>query len=100
MAITYSAMALLARDRGGLADQSIALHMRALAIRLRLGVPEAAFDLRSLAAYRRELGNGTFSHLITQTGSDSELTSVIGPLLDQLTRSTTPEPLQALKART
>jgi hypothetical protein len=34
--------------------------------------------------YRRELGNGTFDQLITQTGSDPELTSTLGPLLDQV----------------
>jgi hypothetical protein len=70
MATTYSQMGVLARDRGGPADQSIALHMQALAIRLRLGVPDTVIDLRSLAEYRRELGKGTFGYLITQTGSD------------------------------
>jgi tetratricopeptide (TPR) repeat protein len=84
MASTYSQMGVLARDRGGPIEQSIALHMRALAIRFGLGVPEAVIDQRSLAAYRRELGDGTFGHLIAQTGSDPELTSALGPLLDQV----------------
>jgi len=84
LATTYSQMGVLARDRGGPADQAIALHMRALAIRLRLAVPEAVFDLRNLAAYRHELGDGTFGHMITQTGSDPELTSMLGSLLDQV----------------
>jgi hypothetical protein len=84
MATTYSQMGVLARDRGGSADQSVALHMRALAIRLRLDVPEAGIDLRSLAAPRRELGKGTFGHLITRTGSDPELTSALRSLLDQV----------------
>ena len=60
------------------------MHIRALTIRLGLGVPDAVIDLRKLAAYRRELGNGTFGHLIAQTGSDPELTSILGPLLDQV----------------
>src|SRR5690348_3772781 len=84
MATTCSQMGVLARDRGGPADQSIALHMQALAIRLRLGVPEAVIDLRSLAEYRRELGKGTFGYLITQTDSDPELTSAPGSLLGQV----------------
>ena len=81
MATTYSQMGVLARHRGGPADQSIALHMQALAIRLRLGVPEAVIDLRSLAEYRRELGKGTFGYLITQTGSDPGLSSMLGRCL-------------------
>ena len=64
------------------ADQLIALHMRALAIRLRLGIPQAVIDLRSLATYRRELGHGTFGHLISSTGSDPELISALGQLLE------------------
>ena len=36
----YSQMAVLARNRGGSAGQPMALHMRALAIRLHLGVPK------------------------------------------------------------
>ena len=62
----------------------MALHMRALAIRLHLGVPNAVFDLRSLAAYRRKLGDDAFNHLISQTGSDPQLTSALGPLLDEV----------------
>ena len=43
--------------------------MRALVTRLGLGVPEAVINLRRLMAYRRELINGPFGHLITQTAA-------------------------------
>jgi hypothetical protein len=39
LATGYSQMAVLARNRGGSAGQPMALHMRAPAIRLHLGVP-------------------------------------------------------------
>ena len=45
--------------------------MKALAIRLRLGVPQAVNNLRRLAAYRRELGAERFTSLLSQATSDS-----------------------------
>jgi len=68
--------------------------MHALAIRLRLGVPKAVIDLRSLAAYRRELGNGTLGDLIAPTDSDPELTSTLGSLLDQVDEADNSEAAQ------
>jgi hypothetical protein len=75
MATTCSQMGVLARDRGGSADQSVALHMRALAIRLRPGVPEAGIDLRSLAAPRR-----FFEQLYPELGTETGQLGTIMPL--------------------
>ena len=47
-----------------------------------------------MARDRHKLGNGTFGHLITQTGSDPELTSMLGSLLDQVDTAENPEAAQ------
>jgi tetratricopeptide (TPR) repeat protein len=55
MANSYGQLGILEADRGGPAAAAIVWHMKALAIRLRLGIPQAAIDLRRLAGCRREL---------------------------------------------
>ena len=57
--------------------------MKALAIRLRLGVPQAVNNLRRLAAYRRELGAEPFTSLLTQAADSADLAETITSLLDQ-----------------
>lgn len=51
--------------------------------RLRLAIPHADFDLRRLAALRRELGHGRFTGPPAQATSDTDLAEPI-TLLDQL----------------
>ena len=58
--------------------------MRALAIRLQLGVPQAVIDLRRLAACRRELGAEPFTGLLAQAAGDTDLAEMITSLLDQV----------------
>ena len=58
--------------------------MKALAIRLRLGIPQAMNDLRCLAAHRRELGAEPFTGLLAQAADDTHLTETITSLLDQV----------------
>ena len=58
--------------------------MKALAIRLRLGLPQAMNELRRLAAHRRELGPQPFTGLLAQTASETRLTETITSLLDQV----------------
>ena len=48
MATSYSQLGILEADRGGPATAVIAWHVKALAIRLQLGVPQAVIDLRRL----------------------------------------------------
>ena len=83
MATCYSQLGNLGADRGGPAAEAIAWHVRALAIRLQLGVPQAVNNLRRLAAYRRELGAEPFTGLLAQAAGDTELAGTITSLLDQ-----------------
>jgi tetratricopeptide (TPR) repeat protein len=84
MAIIYRALSRLETERGGSAAgaDAIALLARALVIRLRIDVPEAIGDLRSLAAWRRILGVAEFTRLLT--AADPDLADTITPRLDQL----------------
>jgi hypothetical protein len=50
IASSYSTFAALERQRGGPASAVVTWHVRALAIKLRLGIPRAVFDLERLAA--------------------------------------------------
>ena len=59
----------------------------ALAIRLPLGVPQARNNLRRLAAYRRELGAGPFTSVLTQAAGGTDLAETITSLLDQLDKT-------------
>jgi len=83
MASSYSQLGNLGADRGAPAAAVIAWHVRALAIRLRLGVPQAVNNLRRLAACRRELGAEPFTGLLAQAAGDTELAETITSLLDQ-----------------
>ena len=51
-------------------------------------MPQAANNLRRLAAYRRELGTGQFTSLLDQAAaSDTHLVEGITSLLDQIDRA-------------
>ena len=84
MATSYSQLGNLGADRGAPAAAVIAWHVRALAIRLQLGVPQAVNNLRRLVAYRRELGAEPFTGLLAQATEDTELAETITSLLDQV----------------
>ena len=79
-------LGILERERGGSITAAVTWHVRALAIRLRLGVgvPEAVIDLRHLAALRQELGAGRFTSLLTQAADSTGLADTITSLLDQV----------------
>jgi len=83
MATSYSQLGILGADRDGPTAAVIAWHVKALAIRLRLGVPQAVIDLRRLAACRRELGAEPFTGQLAQAAGDTELADTITSLLDQ-----------------
>ena len=84
MAATWSQLGNLEQERGGPMTAAVTWHVRALVIRLRLGVPQAGNNLRRLSAYRRELGAGPFTSLLTQAAGDTDLAGTITSLLDQL----------------
>jgi tetratricopeptide (TPR) repeat protein len=87
MANSYSQLGFLEEARGGQAAIVIAWHVRALAIRLALRVPQAGIDLRRLSEYRRELGTGQFASLLNSTSETPDLVGMITALLDQLDKS-------------
>ena len=78
---------ILETERGGSITDAVTWHVRAIAIRLRLGAPQAPDDLRCLAAHRRELGTGPFAHLLTETADNTGLADTITALLDQVDKS-------------
>ena len=55
---------------------------RALAIRLRLRLPQAAYNLRRLNALRGQLGAERFTSLLAEVTGDSELAEAIISVLD------------------
>jgi hypothetical protein len=57
--------------------------VQALAIRLRLGVPQAVIDLRRLAAHRAAVGTGQFTGMLTEAAGAEEAKTILS-LLDQL----------------
>ena len=83
-ATTYSQLGNLEIERGGPVTTAVTWHVKALAIRLRLGVPQAMNNLRRLAAHRRELGPEPFTGLLAQASGDTDLTETITSLLDQV----------------
>ena len=83
MATSYSQLGVLEQVRDGSAPAAIGWHVRALLIRLRLGIPQAANNLRRLAAYRRELDAELFTSLLTEAVGDAELAETIRSLLDE-----------------
>jgi tetratricopeptide (TPR) repeat protein len=84
IAASYGQFGNLEHDRGGSAAVAIAWHVRALAIRLRLGVPQAVNNLSGLGAYRRDLGAEPFASLLAEATDDADLVEVINSQLDQL----------------
>jgi tetratricopeptide (TPR) repeat protein len=85
----YSQLGNLEKERGGSVAAAVTWHVKALVIRLRLGVPQALNNLRRLAAYRDELGAGPFTGLLTQAAGDTDLAARIMSLLDQLDKAET-----------
>ena len=86
-AITFSQLGNLEEERGGSPAAAVTWHVRALVIRLRIGVAQAVTDLRRLAAYRRELGAGPFTSLLAQAAGSTELAKTITSLLDELDKA-------------
>ncbi len=84
MATTYSQLGNLEADRGGSAGRAIGWQVQALVIWLRLGDPQAANNLRRLAAYRSELSPERFGGLLAQAVGDTGRSETITSLLDQL----------------
>ena len=84
IATSCSQLGTLEADRGGSSGLAIGWHVKALTIRLRLGVPQAGIDLRLLAAHRGELGPERFSGLLSQAAGDASAAQTIMSLLDQL----------------
>jgi tetratricopeptide (TPR) repeat protein len=87
IAIGYSQLGSLEEERGGSQAAAVTWRVRALVIRLRLGVPQADNNLRRLAAYRRELGAGPFTSLLTQAAGGTDLAETITSLLAQLDKT-------------
>jgi Tetratricopeptide repeat len=84
IATSYSQIGSLVAERGGPVAEIVSWHIRALAIRLRIGVPQAVNNLRRLLPYRRELGAEPFAALLAQITDDAELVEAIPGLLDQV----------------
>ena len=84
MATCYSQFGSLVAERGGPVTDIVTWHIRALAIRLRIGAPQAFNNLRQLLRYRREMGAEPFAALLAQITDDAELVEVIPGLLDQV----------------
>jgi tetratricopeptide (TPR) repeat protein len=84
MATSYGQLANLEAERSGNTAQAIGLHVQALEIRLRLGVPQAVNNLRRLAAHRDELGPERFGSLLAQATGDANQAETILSLLGQL----------------
>jgi tetratricopeptide (TPR) repeat protein len=87
IADSYNRLGNLDMERGGSVAAAVTWHVRALAIRLSIGVPQAGNNLRRLAAQRRELGAEAFTRLLTQAAGDADLTETITSLLDQVDRT-------------
>jgi len=90
MAASISQLGILEAERGAPPAAVITRHVRALAIRLRLGIPQAMIDLRRLAACRDDLGQEQFTALLTQATGDTGQAQTIMSLLDQLDATATP----------
>jgi tetratricopeptide (TPR) repeat protein len=87
MATVYSQLGTLEKDRGSSPISAITWAVKALGIRLRLGIPEARINLRRLAEYRLELGAGPFVSVLTQVADNTDLAETITSLLDQMDNS-------------
>jgi tetratricopeptide (TPR) repeat protein len=84
MATTYSQLGNLASERGGPGADIVAWNVSALAIRLRLGIPQTLNNLRRISPYRRELGAEAFAALLAEITDDTELLAAIPGFLDQV----------------
>jgi hypothetical protein len=84
MATSCSQFGSLVAERGVPVADIVAWHIRALAIRLRIGVPQAIANLGQLLPYRRELGAEPFAALLAQITDDAELVEAIPGLLNQV----------------
>ena len=84
MADSYSELGNLEEDRGSPVTAAITWHVKALEIRLRLGIPQAGNNLRRLAEYRLELGTRPFTSVLTQAAGNADLAEAITSLLDQM----------------
>jgi tetratricopeptide (TPR) repeat protein len=84
MAGSYSQLGNLEKERGGSITAAIKWHVGALAIRLRLGIPQAVNNLRRLSAYRHELGAEVFTSMLIQATDSADLAETIASLLDQV----------------
>jgi tetratricopeptide (TPR) repeat protein len=75
IATTYSALGLLetGRDAVGIA---ITWHVKAIAIKLRLGLPGARDDLRQLAEHRAALGPDRFVRLLTDAAGHQQAEAI------------------------
>ena len=80
---TCSQLGNLASERGRPGADIVAWNVSALAIRLRMGVPQAVNNLRRISPYRRELGAEAFAALLAEITDDTELLAAIPGLLDQ-----------------
>jgi hypothetical protein len=87
IASTWSQLGILEKDRGGPVTAAVTWHVKSLGIRLRLGTPKAAIDLRQLASYRLEIGAGPFTSLLLEAAGDTDLAETITSLLDQLDKT-------------
>jgi tetratricopeptide (TPR) repeat protein len=87
IADNYSQLGNLEKERSGPTTAAVSSHVQALAVRLRLGVPQAGSNLRHLAAYRRELGTDQFTRLLTQVADKTDLVNTVTSLLDQVDRT-------------
>jgi len=87
MAASYSQLGILEKERGSSITAAITWHVKALVIRLSLGVRQAAIDLQRLADYRHELGAGPFTSLLTQAADDTDMAEMITSLLGQLDKT-------------
>jgi tetratricopeptide (TPR) repeat protein len=81
MATSYSILGIMEAQRSH-AELSITWHLKALAIRLRLGLPEAIMDLGSISAHRRKLGSEEFTALLDRVGGPRNAKAIMS-LLDQ-----------------
>ena len=82
MASSVSQLGILAGQLGRSGD-SIAFHVQALAIRLRLQVPQVLINARALALHRTALGEEGFREALTSVASPEAATQIIS-LLDTL----------------
>jgi tetratricopeptide (TPR) repeat protein len=84
MATVYHQLGELASEQGSPGADIVAWNVRALAIRLRLGAPQAVNNLRRILPYRRELGAEAFAALLAEITDDAELLAAIPRLLDRI----------------